>query len=284
MANKKTPAGLPGHWDFASIGGLAVAVLAIFGGLLLEGGRASDIGQYTAALIVGGGTLGAVMLSTPSALLLSAMRRTKDLFWNNSPSQAAAIGQLLDFARHARRSGIVSLEKPADALSDAFFRKALSLAVDGTDLLDLRRIMELEIQMAERRGEAEAKVFETAGGYAPTIGIVGAVLGLIQVMKHLEEIERVGHGIAVAFVATVYGISLANLVLLPAAGKLKARLDHTLEFRELVLEGVIGIAEGMNPRLLERKLEAFLAQTRQVEGSAAPRSPLGAQARPAAAP
>jgi chemotaxis protein MotA len=128
------------------------------------------------------------------------------------------------------------------------------LAVDGTDLQDLRRIMELEIETAARRGEAEAKVFETAGGYAPTIGIIGAVLGLIQVMKHLEDIERVGHGIAVAFVATVYGVALANLILLPANAKIKARLESALEDMELVLEGVIGIAEGMNPKLLETKL------------------------------
>jgi chemotaxis protein MotA len=132
------------------------------------------------------------------------------------------------------------------------------LAVDGTDLQDLRRIMELEIETAARRREAEAKVFETAGGYAPTIGIIGAVLGLIQVMKHLEDIERVGHGIAVAFVATVYGVALANLILLPANAKIKARLESALEDMELVLEGVIGIAEGMNPKLLETKLGAFL--------------------------
>ena len=132
------------------------------------------------------------------------------------------------------------------------------LAVDGTDLQDLRRIMELEIEAAARRGDAEAKVFETAGGYSPTIGIIGAVLGLIQVMKHLEDIERVGHGIAVAFVATVYGVALANLVLLPAGAKLKARLEQSLASKELILEGVIGVAEGMNLELLESKLEAFL--------------------------
>jgi chemotaxis protein MotA len=129
--------------------------------------------------------------------------------------------------------------------------------------------MELEIESAARRGEAEAKVFETAGGYAPTIGIIGAVLGLIQVMKHLEDIERVGHGIAVAFVATVYGVALANLLLLPAGAKIKARLERSLEDKELILEGVIGIAEGMNPKLLETKLGAFLEQ----EGGAAEDTP-----------
>jgi chemotaxis protein MotA len=245
--------------DLATLAGLIVAIGGILGGLTLEGGKISDVSQYTAALIVGAGTAGAVMVTTPLALLASALRRLKDVLWDAAPPRAALIAKLLQFARQARRSGIVSLEETATSITDdAFLKKALLLAVDGTDLQDLRRIMELEIEAAERRGEAEAKVFETAGGYAPTIGIIGAVLGLIQVMKHLEDIERVGHGIAVAFVATVYGVALANLVLLPAGAKIKARLEQGLEDKELVLEGVIGIAEGMNPKLLESKLGAFL--------------------------
>jgi chemotaxis protein MotA len=247
--------------DFATLVGLAVAASGILGGLILEGGKFSDVAQYTAALIVGAGTAGAVMVTTPHALIASALRRLRDVVWDNAPSRAVLIDQLLYFARQARRSGIVSLEDQASAISDnPFFKKALMLAVDGTDLQDLRRIMELEIEAAARRGEADAKVFETAGGYAPTIGIIGAVLGLIQVMKHLEDMERVGHGIAVAFVATVYGVGLANLVLLPAGAKIKARLEQSLEDKELVLEGVIGIAEGMNPKLLETKLGAFLEE------------------------
>jgi chemotaxis protein MotA len=245
--------------DFATLAGLVLAGGGILGGLLLEGGRFSDIAQYTAALIVGAGTAGAVMVTTPSALIGAALRRLKDVFWDAAPPRTALIAQLLQFARQARRSGIVSLEESADAIPDnPFLKKALMLAVDGVDLQDLRRIMELELEASARRGEAEAKVFETAGGYSPTIGIIGAVLGLIQVMKHLEDMERVGHGIAVAFVATVYGVALANLVLLPAGAKMKARLEQALEDKELVLEGVIGIAEGMNPKLLESKLGAFL--------------------------
>ncbi len=244
--------------DLATLLGLLLALGGILGGLLLEGGRLLDLSQYTAAMIVGAGTAGAVMVTTPFPLLLAALRRVKDVFWETTSERASIIAQLLDFARQARRSGIVSLERDADSLENPFLRKALMLAVDGTDLQDLRRIMELEIEAAARRGEAEAKVFETAGGYSPTIGIIGAVLGLIQVMKHLEDIERVGHGIAVAFVATVYGVALANLVLLPAGAKLKARLEQSLASKELILEGVIGVAEGMNPKLLESKLEAFL--------------------------
>jgi chemotaxis protein MotA len=251
--------------DFATLAGLIIAVCGILGGLALEGGKFTDIAQYTAALIVIGGTAGAVMVTTPSALILAAFRRLKHVMWDTTTPRADLIEQLLQFARQARRSGIASLEGPVDEITDdPFLKKALQLLVDGTDLQDLRRIMELEIDAAERRGEAEARVFETAGGYAPTIGIIGAVLGLIQVMKHLEDIERVGHGIAVAFVATVYGVGLANLVLLPAGAKIKARVEQSVEDKELVLEGVIGIAEGLNPRLLENKLGAFLEE-HQVE-------------------
>jgi chemotaxis protein MotA len=247
--------------DFATVIGILVGTIGILGGLLLEGGKFTDIAQYTAALIVGAGTAGAVLVTTPSLLIRAALRRLKDVFFETTTPRAALTSQLLDFARQARRSGIVSLEETANGIADnPFLKKALSLAVDGTDLQDLRRIMELEIETAARRGEAEAKVFETAGGYAPTIGIIGAVLGLIQVMKHLEDIERVGHGIAVAFVATVYGVALANLLLLPAGAKIRARLERSLEDRELILEGVIGIAEGMNPKLLETKLGAFLEE------------------------
>jgi chemotaxis protein MotA len=282
MANKGTSVRQSGRLDFASVVGVLLAVGGILGGLLLEGGRASDVSQYTAALIVLGGTLGAVMLTTPLGLLLSALKRFKDVFWENAPLAEDVMEQLLNFARQARRSGILSLERDADALSDPFLKKALSLAVDGTDLRDLRRIMELEMERAERRGEAEARVFEAAGGYSPTIGIIGAVLGLIQVMKHLEDIERVGHGIAIAFVATVYGVGLANLILLPAANKLKARVEQTLEFRELMLEGVIGIVEGMNPRLLEKKLEAFLEKTANADTAGFEESRMGASTREAA--
>ena len=261
MANETATALGRRKIDFATLAGLVVAAGGILGGLILEGGRFSDVAQYTAALIVGAGTAGAVMVTTPLPLIRSALRRLKDVLWDATTPRAALIDELLHFARQARRAGIVSLETQADGLTNnPFLKKALMLAVDGIDLQDLRRIMELEIEAAARRGEAEAKVFETAGGYAPTIGIIGAVLGLIQVMKHLEDMERVGHGIAVAFVATVYGVALANIVLLPVGAKIKARVEQSLEDKELVLEGVIGIAEGMNPKLLENKLGAFLEE------------------------
>ncbi|HUP02782.1 MAG TPA: MotA/TolQ/ExbB proton channel family protein, partial [Bryobacteraceae bacterium] len=164
---------------------------------------------------------------------------------------------LIQFAGKARRNGIVSLETDAAATQDPFLRKALNLAVDGTDLQEIRNMMSIDLALAEQAAEAEARVWEAAGGYAPTIGIIGAVMGLIQVMKHLEDIKAVGHGIAVAFVATVYGVGSANIFFLPAANKLRARSHEATVLKEMLLEGVAGIVEGLNPTLIRLKLEAY---------------------------
>ncbi len=253
MANKAR-----GSLDSSTLLGLLLAGGGIVGGLLLEGGVLADISQYTAALIVVGGTLGAVMVNTPMLVLLGAFKRFRQVFFQPPDSAEAYVEEILSFATRARKAGLVSLEDDAQRVEDPFLRKAMNMAVDGCDLSELRSAMELEIALAEHRAEAEAKVFEAAGGYAPTIGIIGAVLGLIQVMKHLENIEEVGHGIAVAFVATVYGVALANILFLPAAAKMKARIARETERRELILEGVMGIVEGLNPKLIRSKLEAYL--------------------------
>jgi chemotaxis protein MotA len=243
--------------DLASVAGLVVGLGGILGGLILEGGSVREIMAPTALLIVLGGTLGAVMVSTPFYLLRGAMRTLAGVFFEKSQSADAMIDQIVDYSAKARKNGIVCLEQVADEAPDPFLRKALTLAVDGTDLQELRRMMELEITIEENHAEAEAKVFEGAGGYSPTIGIIGAVLGLIQVMKDLADIEKVGHGIATAFVATIYGVAFANLFFLPAAGKIKARAHQKTQLRELILEGVIGIVEGSNPKLIRIKLEAY---------------------------
>src|SRR4051794_19682960 len=243
--------------DRASFAGLTIALVGIIGGLLLEGGRLSDITQLTAAMIVLGGTAGAVMVTTPMPVLAAACKRLPSVFWYPATSTDQVLQVILRLAAKARRTGIISLEEDAEGTPDPFFRKALRLAIDGTDLKIVRRIMELEIEAAEIKAEAEAKVFGSAGGYSPTVGIIGAVLGLIQVMKHLEDIQAVGHGIAVAFVATVYGVFVANIFFLPIASKLRARLQHSLRMKEMALEGVIAIAGGMNPKLIESQLERF---------------------------
>src|ERR1700691_1099955 len=243
--------------DLATLGGLALALVGILGGLVMEQGRVRDVAQLTAAIIVLGVTLGAVMVTTPMALLRSAAGKFPAVFFETNHAPGAIVEQIIGYATKARKNGIVSLEEEAGSIEDPFLRKALNLAVDGTDLQELRRMMELEISLEEHRGEAEAKVYEAAGGYAPTIGIIGAVLGLIQVMKHLANIDEVGRGIAVAFVATVYGVASANILFLPAGGKLRSRVHAAVQMRGMMLEGVLGIAEGLNPKLIRIKLEAY---------------------------
>jgi chemotaxis protein MotA len=267
--------------DFATIGGLVMAMAGILGGLLLEGGRIRDVAQITAAFIVFGGTFGAVMVTSPLPVLLRAIRKLELVFIDRAPHPHEAIDEIISFASKARKHGIVSLEQDADNVPDPFLRKALNLAVDGTDLDVIRQMMELEISVEEHRGEAEAGVYEAAGGYAPTVGIIGAVLGLIQVMKHLENIEEVGRGIAVAFVATVYGVGSANLFFLPAANKLRARMRGATQNRELMLEGVLAIIEGLNPKLIRTKLEAY---ARDAVGPAKPPKPAPVAVEGAPAP
>jgi chemotaxis protein MotA len=248
----------PSRPDFATFGGLLLAAAGILGGLLLEGGKISDVAQKTAFMIVLGGTLGAVMVTTPMSTLIRAFKCLGYVFFEQSQSPEDSIDEIIGYATKARKNSIISLENDLPNIADPFLRKAISLSVDGTDLQELRAMMELDIAVEHRNGEAIAKVYESAGGYAPTIGIIGAVLGLIQVMQHLADIEEVGRGIAVAFVATIYGVASANLFFLPAGNKIKARFHHAMQAKELMLEGVCGIVEGLNPKLIRVKLDAFL--------------------------
>jgi len=247
--------------DKGSVGGIAVAVGGILLGLLLEGGRIAQLMQPTAAMIVLGGTLGAVLLQYPLRTVLSAFASLRKVFFERDEDPAGAVAEMVGYAQKARKEGIVSLDSQLESIQDPFTKKAVMLAVDGTEPAELRNIMELELDnRAERDGQI-AKVFESAGGFAPTIGIIGAVLGLIQVMQHLDNIGEVGRGIAVAFVATIYGVGSANLFFLPVAGKIRSRQHEDEMRREIVLEGVISILEGMNPRMLETKLTSFLEES-----------------------
>lgn len=252
-----------GRVDVASVAGVLLAVGGILGGLLMEGGRIQDVSQITAAIIVFGGTLGAVMIHTPPSTLLRALRCLPQVFVAADLSLGAILDDIIGYATKARKMGLVSLESAAGSIEDPFLAKALTLAIDGTDLQELRQTMELEIAIEERWAEADARVFESAGGYAPTIGIIGAVMGLIQVMKNLANIDEVGHGIAVAFVATVYGVASANLFFLPAAGKIKAHASREAERKEMILEGVSSIVEGLNPKIIRSKLEGYLGDRPQ---------------------
>jgi chemotaxis protein MotA len=235
-----------------------VALGGIVGGLILEGGTIQEILKPTAALIVFGGTLGAVMVTTPLKVLLRAAKQLGMIMFERAESPDGVVEEIILYATKARKNGIVSLEQDALEIPDPFLSKAVNLAVDGTDPQEIRKMMELEIGVAEHDLEAEAKVYESAGGYSPTIGIIGAVIGLIQVMKNLANIDEVGHGIATAFVATIYGVGAANVFFLPAGNKIRARGAKAIQMKELMLEGVIGIVEGLNPKLIRGKLEAYL--------------------------
>jgi len=284
MADKKPASKLKTtRPDISSIAGIFVALGAIIGGLLYEKGSITDLTQISAAVIVLGGTLGAVMVTSPLSSLIGAAKGVKSVFLEEAIQPEAAVEEIIAYATKARKSSIISLEEDLENAGDAFLKKALSLAVDGTDLQELRKMMELEMDQSEHHREGGAKVFEAAGGYAPTVGIIGAVMGLIQVMKHLADIEEVGRGIAVAFVATVYGVAAANLFFLPMANKLKARIRQEAHTQELLLEGVCSIVEGMNPKLIRVKLEAYLQHgakdakkaAAQSSGAAAPASAKG---------
>ena len=244
--------------DKATLGGLVLAIGGIFIGLMLEGGSLGQVLQPTAALIVFGGTLGAVLIQYPLPVVLGAFGRLAHIFVEPALNSQLRIESLVKYGNQARREGIVSLDKELAGIEEPFLRRALMLAVDGTDPLELRKIMELELDNKEEHEEKIPQVLESAGGFSPTIGIIGAVLGLIQVMQHLDKIDEVGKGIAVAFVATLYGVGVANLLLLPAAGKLKIRIRDEQIIREMTLEGVVSILEGMNPRMLREKLQGFL--------------------------
>ena len=255
--------------DKSTFIGLFLALGGIVAGLLLEGGKISQVLQPTAGMIVFGGTIGAVMVQFPLEVMGAAARRLIHVFLKSKINPHEVVSELVTFAQKARKNGIVSLDSELDQVKDPFMRRALMLAVDGTDPEALRTMLEGEIDSVAERDEQVPRVFEAAGGFAPTVGIIGAVLGLIQVMQHLQNIDEVGRGIAVAFVATIYGVGSANLFFLPAAGKLKSRIREEQLIREMTMDGVISILEGMNPRMLELKLLGLLRPSKKEKSTKA---------------
>jgi chemotaxis protein MotA len=251
--------------DKSTFTGLLVAGGGILAGLLLEGGKISQVIQPTAGMIVFGGTIGAVMVQFPLEVLQQAALRLKTIFRGSTIDPYAVVSELVFYAQKSRKNGIVSLDSDLDQVSDPFMKRALMLAVDGIHPEALRTMLESELDSIAESEEQVPRVFEAAGGFAPTVGIIGAVLGLIQVMQRLQNIDEVGRGIAVAFVATVYGVGSANLFFLPCAGKLKIRIREEQLIREMTMEGVISILEGMNPRMLETKLRGLLQPSKQKE-------------------
>lgn len=244
--------------DILSILGILLALTAIVGGNILEGGHTSSLLQLTAFLIVAGGTIGAVLLQTSPATFLRALKMLAWVFRPPKSERMALLERIVEWSQIARKDGLLGLETASEEEPDLFARKGLQLLVDGSEPEAIRGILEVELDTREQAEMGCAKVYESAGGYAPTIGILGAVLGLIHVMENLSDPSRLGPGIAVAFVATIYGVGLANLFLLPIANKLKTLIRQESQTREMLIEGVVAIAEGENPRVIESKLQGYL--------------------------
>lgn len=244
--------------DKISVLGLLIGLLAIIGGQILEGGHVGSLAQPTAFLIVGGGTLGAVMLQSPFATFKRGMAMVKWVWFPPVVNHQQLIQQVANWSLVSRREGLLALEGMINPLKDEFARKGLQLLVDGAEPERLREVLEVQINTYEDEMRLSAKIWEAAGGYSPTIGILGAVMGLIHVMENLSDPSKLGAGIAVAFVATIYGVGLANLVFLPIANKLKAHIGRLVVQREMIVDGLVGIANGDNPRIIESRLRGYI--------------------------
>lgn len=244
--------------DKLSLMGVVLGFAALIGGNFLEGGSWESLINGPAAIIVIGGTVGAAMLQTPIASLKHAL---KVLNWVLHPPHFhydQGIKKIVTWADAARREGLLGLEDIAEAEKNVFAQKGLMLLIDGADSEEIRRVMENDLVQKEQWDLQAVQFYESMGGYAPTVGIIGAVMGLIHVMKNLADPSQLGPGIAIAFVATIYGVALANLLLLPVANKLKQCIGHESRFKELMIDGLIAIAEGENPRLIAIKLNGYL--------------------------
>jgi chemotaxis protein MotA len=239
---------------------------AVFGGAALEGLHMGALIQPTAAIIVLGGTAAATIVSFPLATLLTAVKDLKKVFLPPKDDPEAVIKNIINYAAKARRNGLISLEQEAQTVKDSFTKKGISLVVDGIDPQKLRETLEIELSSFEAHSKGSAEVFESAGGFAPTIGIIGAVLGLIHVMNNLSDSSKLGGGIAVAFVATIYGLMTANIICIPFGTKLKHRLKEELLQKEMVIEGLIAIQNGENPHFIEQKLRAYMHEGAEKKG------------------
>lgn len=245
--------------DVITLGGLVVAFGGIIGGMLIEGGHLNSIMQLTAAFIVLGGTIGAVLVGTTKADLIMGLKLLRLAFKEEDktgPEQV--LKELIATAQLARKESLLAIERKLTSFSHPFMQNVFRFVIDGLDAHALREIFEAKISIEEENELAGAKIFVDAGGYAPTVGIIGAVLGLIHIMGNLTDTSKLGSGIAVAFVATVYGVGLANLVCLPIGAKIKRRIRKQNEMKIMILEGAIGIMGGLNPYVIEEKLKAFV--------------------------
>lgn len=243
--------------DKISLVGLFIGIAAIVIGQMLEGGHIASLLQPTAFFIVIGGTLGAVMLQSPWPTFRLGMQMVRWVFVPPPLAPQRLISQLVTWSQIARKEGLLALEAQIATLKDPFARRGLQLLVDGAEPDRLREVLEVEIATYENQMKMAARIWESAGGYSPTIGILGAVMGLIQVMENLSDPSKLGAGIAVAFVATIYGVGAANLIFLPIAKKLMASIQRLVAMRDMYVDGLVGIANGDNPRIIEGRLQGY---------------------------
>lgn len=244
--------------DKLTLAGILIALSAIVGGNVLEGGHTHSLVQLTAFVIVMGGTLGAIMVQTRLGTFMRAIRMIPWIFKPPVVDIDVSIQKIVKWSHTARKEGLLGLESIAETEPDDFARKALQLLVDGSEPDTIRDVLEVDMNSKEHTELQAARVFEAMGGYSPTIGIIGAVMGLIHVMNNLADPSALGPGIAVAFVATIYGVGLANILFLPMSNKLKALIQHQSRYYEMIVDGIISIAEGENPRNIEMKLQGYL--------------------------
>lgn len=245
--------------DKLSLAGLLIGLSGILGGQLLEGGEISMLFQGAAFLIVFGGTLGAVMLQSPLNVFVTGIKMGRWVFVTPQLSPQRLIYQITSWSSLVRRDGILALEMQIAASRDPFVKKGLQLLVDGNSAEKIREVLLVDNHTFEQLRFQSARVWESAAGYAPTIGILGAVLGLIHVMQSLGEPSKLGAGIAVAFISTIYGVGLANLVFLPMASKLKMLILQQMAMREILVDGLASIANGEHPRFVENKLQGYIS-------------------------
>lgn len=249
--------------DIATILGIIIGLAAMIGGFLWEGGQLGGLMQLASAVIVFGGTLAAVMISFPIAKLKTVPRALALAFASKQQDEGELIEDLVGMSMTARREGVLALEQKASEHEDPFLREGIQLIVDGTEQSMVKQIMDLEIDSIQYKYEGYAKIFESAGGYAPTMGIIGTVMGLIHVLGSLTEPTALGPSIALAFTATLYGVASANLIFLPIASKIKARGEEEASRMEMMLDGMLSIQNGDHPLLVRRKLESYTAETRR---------------------
>jgi len=246
--------------DLSMLAGIAIALATTIAGVAATGIKLTYFFQPTGALIVLGGTLGVMFITTPLEALLHSARRLAGLAWTRDVNRAEVIGEILSCVRAARRVGLLGLEPMIGRVKNAFLKDALTLAIDVQERIDLQSALELKIRLREREGEHDAKTLEVAGGFAPVIGVLGTVIGLIDILRQFSNLAAVANGIGIAFLSTIYGLALANLFLLPAAHRIRARTADEFEAHELIMEGVLSLFDGLHPSLAQERLNSFLRE------------------------